>query len=119
MREMSSIIGVSFTTIRNWIGTEGEFRDLVDSARDVADGIVEATLFHRAIGYSAPAVKIFYDSNKGEVVEHHYTEHYPPDVTAMIFWLKNRQPEIWREKQEITHKTKDIKIEIDDDDRNL
>ncbi len=25
------------------------------------------------------------------------------DTTAMIFWLKNRKPEQWREKQEIAH----------------
>ena len=30
-----------------------------------------------------------------------YTEHYPPDTTAAIFWLKNRQPEKWRDKKEV------------------
>jgi len=28
-------------------------------------------------------------------------KHYPPDTTAAIFWLKNRQPAKWREKQEV------------------
>jgi hypothetical protein len=32
-----------------------------------------------------------------------YIEHYAPDVTAQIFWLKNRRPDRWREKQEIEH----------------
>jgi hypothetical protein len=27
-----------------------------------------------------------------------YTEHCPPDTTACIFWLKNRRPDLWREK---------------------
>ena len=27
-----------------------------------------------------------------------YVEHYPPDTTACIFWLKNRQPALWRDK---------------------
>ena len=30
-----------------------------------------------------------------------YTEHVPPDTTAMIFWLKNRRPEQWRDKREV------------------
>ena len=30
-----------------------------------------------------------------------YIEHYPPDTTAAIFWLKNRQPEKWRDKKEV------------------
>lgn len=25
----------------------------------------------------------------------------PPDVTAIIYWLKNRKPEIWKDKQNI------------------
>ena len=26
-----------------------------------------------------------------------------PNTTAQIFWLKNRKPEVWREKQNIEH----------------
>ena len=29
-----------------------------------------------------------------EIIE----ETMPPDTTAMIWWLKNRQPELWRDK---------------------
>jgi hypothetical protein len=31
-----------------------------------------------------------------------YVEHVPPDVTACIFWLKNRDPEHWRDTQQRT-----------------
>ena len=27
----------------------------------------------------------------------------PPDPTAMIFWLKNRKPNEWNDKQNINH----------------
>ena len=27
---------------------------------------------------------------------------FPAQVTAQIFWLKNRKPEQWRDKQEVT-----------------
>jgi hypothetical protein len=30
-----------------------------------------------------------------------YTEHVPPDVTAAIFWLKNRDPQHWRDSQQL------------------
>jgi hypothetical protein len=33
----------------------------------------------------------------------HYVEHMPPDVTAGIFWLKNRDPENWRDVQNVNH----------------
>ena len=32
-----------------------------------------------------------------------YIEHVPPDVTACIFWLKNRDPQHWRDVQQMEH----------------
>jgi hypothetical protein len=32
-----------------------------------------------------------------------YVEHCPPDVTAAIFWLKNRDPQHWRDTQQLEH----------------
>jgi hypothetical protein len=32
-----------------------------------------------------------------------YQEHIPPDVTACIFWLKNRRPKEWRDVQNHRH----------------
>jgi hypothetical protein len=32
-----------------------------------------------------------------------YVEHVPPDVTACIFWLKNRDPQHWRDTRQLEH----------------
>ena len=32
-----------------------------------------------------------------------YVEHLPPDVTAAIFWLKNRDPAHWRDAWQLEH----------------
>ena len=37
----------------------------------------------------------------GKTVEHKYIEYYPPDPTSMIYWLKNRRPDRWRDVQNI------------------
>ena len=34
-----------------------------------------------------------------------YEVYIPGDTTAQIFWLKNRKPEKWRDKQEYEDKT--------------
>src|SRR3546814_6922806 len=39
----------------------------------------------------------------GSVIHERYVEHYPPDTTAAIFWLKNRRKEQWRDKHEHEH----------------
>ncbi|TWT04615.1 helix-turn-helix domain-containing protein [Planomicrobium sp. CPCC 101079] len=38
-----------------------------------------------------------------EVVSKRVAKQVAPDVTAQIFWLKNRKPGQWRDKQEIEH----------------
>ena len=32
-----------------------------------------------------------------------YVEHVPPDTTAAIFWLKNRDPAHWRDAWQLEH----------------
>ena len=54
----------------------------------------------RAVGYSYDAEKIFCDKN-GNVTKVPYREHVPPDVTAQIFWLKNRDPKRWRDAWQV------------------
>ena len=54
------------------------------------------SLYQRAVGYSYETIKIFCDKN-GNVTKMPYREHVPPDVTAQIFWLKNRDPAHWRD----------------------
>ena len=58
-------------------------------------------LYKRAIGYEHDEDKIF--NNQGEPLIVPTTKHVQPDTTAAIFWLKNRQPARWRDKQEIEH----------------
>jgi hypothetical protein len=65
--------------------------------KEEADARVERSLYMRAVGYSYDAEKIFCDKN-GKVTRVPYREHVPPDVTAQIFWLKNRDPAHWRER---------------------
>lgn len=99
-KEIAKILGVSPTSIKDWKATYPDFLALLKKAKEVADDIVEASLFHRAVGYAAPEVKFF--SHEGLVVDERVVlKHYPPDVTAQIFWLKNRRPDRWRESHVI------------------
>jgi hypothetical protein len=61
------------------------------------------SLYTRAVGYNYEAVKIFMPANRAKPVYAKYIEHVPPDVTAAIFWLKNRDPQHWRDSQQLEH----------------
>jgi hypothetical protein len=71
--------------------------------RSVADNRVERSLYERAVGYNYEAVKIFMPANREKPVYAKYIERVPPDVTAGIFWMKNRDPENWRDVQNVNH----------------
>lgn len=94
--QISKIIGVSERTLRNWKGSQPDFLPALKESKGVADDMVEAALFSRAIGYSHIEEKVF--MYKGEIVTHRTQKHYPPDPVAAIYWLNNRRPEDWSNK---------------------
>lgn len=100
-REIANFFGVSEQTVNAWKHAYPEFLESLKAGKSCADAEVSAKLYERALGYSHKAVKIFLTNNG--TVEHEYVEHYPPDITAAIFWLKNRDPGRWRDKQLLEH----------------
>lgn len=88
---------VSETTINAWKHEFVEFSEALKKGKAFADAEVADKLFQRATGYSHPAIKFF--MFQGTVIREDYTEHYPPDTTAAIFWLKNRRRDLWNMTQ--------------------
>lgn len=100
--QIAEFFEVSESTLNLWKTEHPKFSESLKLAKSESDSRVVRSLFERAQGYSHKAEKIFLDRS-GEIVRAEYTEHYPPDPTSMIFWLKNRQKEAWRDKQEVEH----------------
>ena len=69
------IVGCTRQAIYKLRTREPEFAERMDEARALADEKVIRSLYELA------------------------TKHN--NVTAMIFWLKNRQPQVWRDRHEI------------------
>ena len=65
-----------------------------------ANARTEKSLYMRANGFHYDAVKIFCWKD-GKVTKVPYRKYVIPDVTAGIFWLKNRDPANWRDVQNI------------------
>lgn len=98
--EIADFLEVNIATLYRWKNDHPEFCDALKEGKAEADNRVEASLYHKAIGYSFDAVKIFMPANAPAPVHAPYREHVPPDTTAAIFWLKNRQPSRWRDKHD-------------------
>jgi hypothetical protein len=102
-KEMGDVFGVSEATVHLWRQTHLEFAEAIKEGKAAADANVANRLYRRAMGYSHEAVKIVADAKSGAEHIVPYTERYPPDTTACIFWLKNRRPDLWRDKLQAEH----------------
>ena len=103
--EIAEFFSVSEQTLNSWKKKFPQFLESLKKGKAVADSNVASKLYNRAIGYDCKATKIVtYEGKVTDQVE--YVEHYPPDTTAAIFWLKNRQPGKWRDKKEVENQVK-------------
>ena len=92
--------GINPATLYVWKKKYPEISETLKRGKEVVDRQVENALLKRALGYEYEEVKEKFEGNvmtertvtKKEVV---------PDVTAQIFWLKNRKREAWADRQNI------------------
>jgi hypothetical protein len=113
--EMADFFGVETRTFYRWKNEFTEFCQALKTGKEAADERVERSLYHRATGYTFDAVKIFMPAGADAPVYAPYREHVPPDTTAMIFWLKNRRSEAWRDKSEQVIRHEHV-FELSDDE---
>lgn len=100
-QELADVLRVHRSTFYRWLSDHPEFRDAIKLGKEPADERVVRSLYHRAVGYSYPAVKIM--QNNGMPVTVNYTEHVPPDIGAATLWLTNRKGDEWRSRQSLEH----------------
>lgn len=113
--QIAENLDISVASFYNYKNEHLEFLESLKKGKEVADYEVENALFKKALGYNAKIKKAFkvkevlYENGKRlketERIEYAEDEvHIPADTTAQIFWLKNRKPNTWRDKQELEHK---------------
>ena len=94
--QISHNMGISRTTLYNWKTKNIDILNALKKGKEVVDIEVENALFKRAVGYDYEETTI----EKG-IETKRITKHMAGDTTAMIYWLKNRKPQQWRERREL------------------
>ena len=95
---LAEFFDVTEKTINNWKIEFPTFLQSIKRGKHEADAEVVNSLYGRAKGYEVTEVR---DEVSDQGVKKVTTKkHIAGDTTAMIFWLKNRQPKQWRDKQE-------------------
>jgi hypothetical protein len=99
--KMADFFGVSEQTVNAWKLAHADFLESITRGKESADAEIAQALFHRAKGYSHPEVDIRVVAL--DIVQTPLVKHYPPDTQAASLWLRNRQPKLWRDKQDLEH----------------
>ena len=94
--ETAANMGVHRDTLFRWKRENPEIAKALERGASDFDDEVEDALMRAAIGYDYEEDVLDKDG-----FVHTVTKHQPANVTAMIFWLKNRRPGTWREKREV------------------
>lgn len=99
-------MGITRKTLYVWCEKYSDICNALKKGKEVADREVESALYRRAIGYRVKKqvreLQLNRKTGKREMVVTKETEEeVAPDVTAAIFWLKNRKPEEWRDKRDV------------------
>lgn len=99
--QIAKNLGVAYSTFRVYKQKYSALSAVLKKGREVVDFEVEGALIKRALGYSyvEETKELVEDEITGTAelkVVKTVTKQVAPDVTAQIFWLKNRKPEEWK-----------------------
>ena len=105
--QIAANIGIRAGTLYDWKNRFPDISEALKKGKEVVDRQVENALLKRALGYVY--AEITYENG---VETKRVIKEVVPDTTAQIFWLKNRKPEIWRDKREISTDDNDQVMEF-------
>ena len=83
--------GIAGSVLFGWKSKYPEFAQAVkDGLDDLGEKTALRSLYALMNGYEHPEEKIFYNAALDKTVTVQTTKHYPPNITAIIFWLCNK-----------------------------
>jgi transposase len=114
--QIAKKLGICKQTFYSYQKKYPEFRDAILNGKIKTDDDVEQSLLKRASGYDIEEkhteIKIINGEAKPVSIKT-IKKHIPASETAIIFWLKNRRPERWRDGKHIDHSSKDGSMKPD------
>ena len=109
-KQIAKNIGISTTTFYDWRNKHPSFAEALKSGKRPVDVEVENMLLKRAMGYEYEEVTTELIEQADGTKRKHIKKTLKqvlPDTTAQIFWLKNRRPDLWRDKPVVPKKVEE------------
>lgn len=90
-------IGINVSTLYDWKKKYSEFDEALKRGKEIVDIEVENALLSKALGTKVTEVTREVNSKGKLEITKTVDKVITGDTTAMIFWLKNRRPDLWRD----------------------
>lgn len=99
--QIANNMGIAHRTLSVWKNEHPPIMQALQRGKEVVDIEVENALFKNAIGYEYEEEKTYIQEVDGKITKRKEITKkiMPPNVTAQIFWLKNRKTYEWRDKR--------------------
>lgn len=103
--DLAMFFEVDISTIYYWLDHYPEFSEAFKRGKALADATAVKRLFQLVNGYTY--TETTYETttdpnkkNKAALVKTRVVEkHVPPSITAVIYWLQNRQRKYWKDRR--------------------
>lgn len=132
-KDICEKLGVSVSAFSEYKNRYPELLEALKINKEIADQRVINALYKSAVGYEYDEIRTTYIEGENQarsasspakssaatkklVVK--VTRRVLPNVTAQIFWLKNRLADHWRDKQQLEH-TGDLIVKLDKEESNV
>lgn len=101
-KEIAAALNISYSSFKGYKKKHAALAGALVSARAEPDYEVLGAFHRKATGCEIKEV-VKERVNGKLVVVKEVTKEVPPDTEAGKFWLKNRMPDSWRDKQQLEH----------------
>lgn len=115
--DIAKRLGIAYSTFNLYKSKKSELSEVLKKGKEIVDTEVENALLRRALGFDYEEITRERNANGELVVTKTVKKQVVPDVTAQIFWLKNRCPTEWKDKREI--EGVELKLEVPANIKNL
>lgn len=100
-KKLAELFEINESTLTRWKQRHPEFRQAIKNGKDIPDAAVASALYKSAIGGHVITEDRAVSDGKGGTVIVTLKKQIAPEVQAQGFWLKNRQPKLWKDKIEL------------------
>lgn len=96
--QISSNLEINRSTLYRWCDENENLRNTLKINKEISITLVENALFKKAVGFTKKIKKDMIGKD-GEIVTYESELYFPPDITAIKFYLTNRDGSNWKDKQ--------------------